>query len=924
LAWGQYFSGWRDVYVRGYRNSTPGDDLSVSGVAFSPACTNGLALSPNTVSPGRKAVLMITGGFPKGVTPTVSLSPSNGNPCTAGITVEPGAAVVERLPNANRMRSIVFVADIPQNALGLYDVTVTCKGSAWEGVDGYVMDHTLLVSDVGIHVDMDHDGEITDEENRGDNRRALELAGFGLANHLAAGERLPIKIVARSYEGPLTISVDNPHAKFFGSPDDMDELGNTLWLGIPHDPPLDMIYLELPRDVVVNITLSRSSGAGLVIDDSLQVTLLSNGLGAPDGTAAHREVVPGLASVGLMRGNLYVGGAYKLYRTPALGPDVTVSYNHFDGIAAEPGPGWRTNYDMRVIEDEAVELESRRRLALIDETGRRHVFTYSVEEGCFMSEGVTGLVDARVYRGLSDPEGGYRLVRHDNRRHFFDKDGFLVRIEDIRGQKLKVVTDGERAVKVYDDYGRMETLPAGGVPLSGGLLPAFFLRDATHVHHSNKKWLTVSGDFSHGAGDVTYELVCDGDDWDDYSRLKVVRLPGVPDPEDSEETVVHEIGFEYNPDGRAAATTATVTEPFGGTTVYEIKPEIDMWTKITGPEGVVTERTDIDEANRRVEKWNTGSKMVATVTYDPIAMAPATVTAGGAVRGTIYTELEDVEGSMFVERTTLGGVEQASFTYYDSEAQTGLVHTVTRPVDGKSATTIYEYDTRGYIAAIISAAGSALETRWTADEVDRYGQPRKLTCEATSRFTGSMRFPTGLALTSRDISGFGTSFAYDSRERLRRARLPGGAFVETDYDPFGRVTRTRDASGKEIHREYDALGRLVKVRQAGIGDLRMDYIVDSDNPSGVIVEKWRVGAGPDDGDRLLSSERYDLAGRLAESTVLRVLTQGGDPTGCTSNYGYYPDTGLLHTVKTPRGEASTWTHEPDAHGRPYMRTPAEK
>ncbi len=100
-----------------------------------------LRLTPHTIGSGTKAVLTVIGGFPEGASASVSLSPSAGNPCTAAITVEPGTAVVEHDPiKANCRRSIVFVANVPPEACGLYDVSVSCGG-----VQSYTMDKVLSI-----------------------------------------------------------------------------------------------------------------------------------------------------------------------------------------------------------------------------------------------------------------------------------------------------------------------------------------------------------------------------------------------------------------------------------------------------------------------------------------------------------------------------------------------------------------------------------------------------------------------------------------------------------------------------------------------------------------------------------------------------------------------------------------------------------
>src|SRR5205823_1036714 len=104
-------------------------------------------------------------------------------------------------------------------------------------------------------------------------------------------------------------------------------------------------------------------------------------------------------------------------------------------------------------------------LALIDESGRRYLFAYSVSASQFVSDPKGGLIQATVSVEPDGPSSKnragdgsyfpYRLVKHDNLRYYFNAAGQLARIEDLRGDALIVSRDSAgHAMSVSDSYGR--------------------------------------------------------------------------------------------------------------------------------------------------------------------------------------------------------------------------------------------------------------------------------------------------------------------------------------------------------------------------------------------------------------------------------------------------------------------------------------
>ncbi len=815
----------------------------------------------------------------------------------------------------------------------------------------------------GLSVDLNHDGEIDQDDNPGEAAPgAIMLAGYGLDNHPDLEERIEMKILVADDVDQVTLGWDNELVQVFKDKDpsadeeplddDPDSTGTnkSVVFGDETDEEIpDKVYVKFYTDEVVNFTLTIPN---YPCNDTLRITRLSNGLGAPDGIAPVKNVIPGRGYVNLMNGNFYFGAVARVYNTPALGPDLAVSYNHLDGIAAGSsglGRGWRTNYDLKIIdgtvddnEDGKIKDEERSSddiIALIDETGARRIFKYDSSAANpdeptemfhkFESEAISGLQGAIINIVTNKTEYTllrYELNRHDNHLVKFKTTGEIDKIENLRGEKLTIDSGS-----VTDDYSRTVSLTApGNRDAMNGLEMGdwsftYEMTPATGVFLDRIKQVKIT-DSLLTQNSHTWEIGFGRTEEDPIGKNKVVEVK-LPEPDFGAVSQTYKLDVTYTPDtAMKASTSATVAGPYDGMSeTYSIDGDLNAIEDYTNPVSVKT-TFDVDDDTRLLDKVTRG-KFDVTMDYDDYGMLTSRDVSSGPSERWTYDKggVSKEYAWLLKDQELVGSGGKTRYTYWTEDVKTGRVKTITDPCN---AETSFEYDEDGFL----SSTEDADSKTWTFSNLTAYGQPQTtnapdITGDAnhgTESSTSYSDAALGLVGSTTDVWGYTTSYAYDSLKRVNSITHPGSVTVTTDRDIFGNVVNTKDRLGHEVSRDYDAWGRLTEVSQSELANVTTTYELEGDY----------VTVTTEQGTLRLSKQKIDFAGRpyrdfvkRHDGTSVREAVRQYTYDGSTgwmekvSRYGWgspsnnfyeytRDDAGRVTDVKDPEGHTSSSTYYP--------------
>ena len=374
-------------------------------------------------------------------------------------------------------------------------------------------------------------------------------------------------------------------------------------------------------------------------------------------------------------------------------------------------------------------------------------------------------------------------------------------------------------------------------------------------------------------------------------------------------------GHTWTYDVDAMGRVVAATDPLGATTTYRYTPggrlaevrsplgralrrEYDAAGRLAGivePDGTeVTLERRADGAV--VNAWRNG--VATSYDYDESGRCSAIAGPWGSVA-------EEREAGLVTGIEGPGGV--ATRFRHDPR---GLLEQVTDPA---GVVTSFAHDECGRLLAHTTVASTA------TFDWDEAGRLRSLTDPYGRRTTlgrdergnvDEVRLPDGTGATwTFGADGFLDRIAdLDGHERVSVVRDARGEIVAV-RTPHGELTATQDATGQltslgngagTVRYTWDADGDLV-----GLADDAHRTVIERDTDGRVTAFRFDDGPeiaapGPvdverDDARRIVTDERgrrhrYDLAGRLASTTV-------GE---ATTTYGY-DDLGLLATERTPDG-----------------------
>lgn len=316
----------------------------------------------------------------------------------------------------------------------------------------------------------------------------------------------------------------------------------------------------------------------------------------------------------------------------------------------------------------------------------------------------------------------------------------------------------------------------------------------------------------------------------------------------------NETSYAYDANGNRTA----VTDPLGAVTTYEYDA-LNRIVKVATPDGKVT-TTEWNPDNTKKSEVDTAGNRT-DFTYDALLrLAKVVQTAGTTPQQTTFE--------------------------FDS------VGNLLRQTDGEGRVTRWEYDASGRMTARILPAGQrerfvydaaglrtsiiASDGKLTSIAYDEVGQPvlevRADGTRIARRYTATGKLKS-VAVTAAPGSGMqtgNTTFDYDSRDRLVRKVVPGGAFIAYAYDANGNVVQRTTAKGT-VSYAYDSRNLLQSVTDWSGKQTSYSY----DAAGKLLTTTYPNGVS--------SNRRYDKLSRLL--SVLHQRTDGTLLSGVAYTFG---------------------------------------
>src|SRR5882672_6282494 len=166
-------------------------------------------------------------------------------------------------------------------------------------------------------------------------------------------------------------------------------------------------------------------------------------------------------------------------------------------------------------------------------------------------------------------------------------------------------------------------------------------------------------------------------------------------------------------------------------------------------------------------------------------------------------------GDLGFSATPTGNPRTWTYTYND----TGSVLTVNGPRTDVSDITTYTYyannatcpganaiGCRGQVETITNAVGHVTQIT----EYNVHGQPLSIT--DPNGLNTTLGYDTRQRLTTRNVGGESTTYAYDNAGQLTRVTLPDSSYLDYTYDNAHRLTQIMDNLGNKIVYTLDLAG----------------------------------------------------------------------------------------------------------------------
>ena len=294
--------------------------------------------------------------------------------------------------------------------------------------------------------------------------------------------------------------------------------------------------------------------------------------------------------------------------------------------------------------------------------------------------------------------------------------------------------------------------------------------------------------------------------------------------------------------------------------------------------------------------------------YNPLGQPILEVSPRGAITRKSY---DPVSGALVSVTDPTGNTTRYSY-YAANTAAAGRLFQVINPLGG---TTTYQYSALGQVT---EESGSA--THRVAYGYDAYGARNTMktwrdatNASAWSLTTWTYQGGTGLLASKTDPGNHTTSYAYDSAGRVLTRTWARGVTTTYSYNGFGDLTGitypVNSGTPNVTFADLDRLGRPTTITQTIPGSTP---VIQSTETLSYLAGKGTLNA------------RYYTSGTLLPGKGIRYADPDGSgrPSGFvetsssnattvrTLQYGYYGDSGLLHTIQdNTTGEAHTYSYE---------------
>ena len=649
--------------------------------------------------------------------------------------------------------------------------------------------------------------------------------------------------------------------------------------------------------------------------------------------------------------NLFFTDTIATYNTPVMGPDVQVYYNSRDNFDRGLGRGWCTNYDMRFYDSHKAgvgQILFDHNSALISFTGN----TCAALPGAHPA--MTKLTKSDLVKSgkpIADFKSGEesKLLRNDNRIYYFNADGWLVRIKNVRNEELIITRNADGiAQNVRDSVGRSRSLLSSEFGVGGGSgkipLSTLFAGEKTWTFtYDTKRGSMTSMEVTNTAGNApnssyAYSVVYDTDT-DNVKKFEVTNMAGTATTikypvADNPATTTDESDAWYH-----VTFPGSVTDDFvvAGTDYVHRRPDGGMRVK-DGNKTFTAKSSSAekiyyrnDSANASVRWWTTktgGSpfydittaKLQQQTTYDPLGNLieliigdPSSTTYQKSTY--TYSDLTEfaptVDSSSTIKGanvllesrqlavTGVAGVSTADLvtrmTYVTKAGKSfGRVATVTDAIGG---VTEYTYTNSGNLDTMTDARGKI----WTYGNHTAFGQPQTTTSPEGRQTTTTYLEPRGLTASVTTASGYVTSYEYDAQDRVTSVSSPGIATpTQIAYGPLGNVVKTTDVENREFLSDFDALGRVTRQTQPGSAEIVTTYVAASGGG-------WEITTTQGGNYSKVITDAY---GRVKEMKQPHALVNGSTALvdGVTKNT-YDPVYGWLNSTTDERNYETKFTRD---------------
>lgn len=257
----------------------------------------------------------------------------------------------------------------------------------------------------------------------------------------------------------------------------------------------------------------------------------------------------------------------------------------------------------------------------------------------------------------------------------------------------------------------------------------------------------------------------------------------------------------------------------------------------------------------------------------------------------------DLRGGLLSATADVGGINLNSRSTYDAFGR------VIRSVDAAGKITTTRYLDSGRSIEVTDPLNRTARGEYDAynrvlKRVDALGQATLYTYHDEAGGGFDVRTPEGLEVkTLKNAHGEvvsvsnqrgSTSYEYDKNGQLKKVTdALGRTIARNDYDDSGRLFQTTDARGTVTELSYDAVNRVLerRVDPAGL-NLKTTYAFDTSGRQIQVTEAAGTTAAR------VTSYTYDRSGRLRQVVV--------DPAGLKLSTRYSYD-GLGNTIKVERG-----------------------